>query len=60
MDPEKPGSLGSFIVETAWKGVNIGKEIPKMGLKASSTAAIGFFNVRVPKENLLGKGQTNE
>jgi len=28
--------------------------MPKMGLKASSTAAIQFDNVRVPKANLLG------
>jgi acyl-CoA dehydrogenase family protein 9 len=55
MDPKNPGFLGAFIVETSWDGVKIGREIPKMGLKASSTAAIGFSNVRVPKENLLGK-----
>ena len=55
MDPKNPGFIGAFIVETAWDGVKIGREIPKMGLKASSTAAISFSNVRVPKENLLGK-----
>jgi acyl-CoA dehydrogenase family protein 9 len=55
MDPKNPGFLGAFIVETAWDGVKIGQEIPKMGLKASSTAAISFSNVRVPKENLLSK-----
>ena len=55
MDPARPGHLGTFIVETDWKGVKIGKEIPKMGLNASSTASIKFTNVRVPKSNLLGK-----
>ncbi len=55
MDPDKPGFMGAFIVETAWDGVKIGKEIPKMGLKASSTATIHFKDVRVPKENLLGE-----
>ena len=55
MDPKNPGFIGAFIVETAWDGVKIGREIPKMGLKASSTAAISFSNVRVPKENLLAK-----
>ena len=55
MDPENPGFIGAFIVETVWDGVKIGREIPKMGLKASSTAAISFSNVRVPKENLLAK-----
>jgi acyl-CoA dehydrogenase family protein 9 len=55
MDPNNPGFMGAFIVETAWDGVKIGKEIPKMGLKASSTATISFKDVRVPKENLLGE-----
>lgn len=55
MDPERPGFMGAFIVETAWEGVTIGKDMPKMGLGASSTAAIRFQNVRVPLENRIGK-----
>lgn len=55
MDPAKPGFMGAFIVETGWPGVTVGKDMAKMGLKASSTATIGFKNVRVPRENLLGK-----
>ena len=55
MDPAKPGFMGAFIVETGWDGVTIGKDMPKMGLKASSTAAIGFKDVKVPVENLLGR-----
>ena len=55
LDRDKPGFMGGFIVETAWDGVKIGRDMPKMGLKASSTAAIGFKDVRVPVENLLGK-----
>ena len=55
MDADKKGSLGAFIVETEWEGVKIGKDMPKMGLKASSTAAIRFKDVRVPVENLIGK-----
>jgi acyl-CoA dehydrogenase family protein 9 len=55
LDPEKPGYMGAFIVETAWDGVKIGKDMPKMGLKASSTAAIQFQDVSVPRENLLGR-----
>jgi acyl-CoA dehydrogenase family protein 9 len=54
LDPEKPGSLGAFIVETAWEGVSIGKDMEKMGLKASSTASIQLKNVRVPVENMIG------
>lgn len=55
MDPQRPGFMGAFIVETGWEGVKIGKDMAKMGLKASSTAAIHLENVRVPPENLLGK-----
>jgi acyl-CoA dehydrogenase family member 9 len=55
LDPDKPGHMGAFIVETAWDGVKVGKDMPKMGLKASSTAAIQFQDVKVPKENLLGR-----
>ncbi len=51
----KSGGLGAFIVETSYKGVIIGKEMPKMGLKASSTASVKFDNVRVPRENLIGR-----
>ncbi|MEJ2664209.1 MAG: acyl-CoA dehydrogenase family protein [Spirochaetia bacterium] len=49
------GTLGAFIVERAWEGVSVGRDMPKMGLKASSTASIHFKNVRVPAENLLGQ-----
>jgi len=55
MDPEHPGFMGAFIVETSWDGVKIGAEIPKMGLKISSTTPITFENVKVPVENLLGE-----
>lgn len=54
MDQAHPGFMGAFIVETGWAGVKIGKDMPKMGLKASSTAAIQFRDVKVPMENLLG------
>jgi acyl-CoA dehydrogenase family protein 9 len=55
MDPSRPGFMGTFIVETPWPGVKIGKDMPKMGLKASSTAAVQFRDVRVPIENFLGQ-----
>jgi acyl-CoA dehydrogenase family protein 9 len=55
LDPKNPGFMGAFIVETSWDGVKIGKDMPKMGLKASSTAPIHLKNVRVPVENLLGR-----
>ena len=55
MDPELPGFMGAFIVETSWEGVHVGKDIPKMGLESSSTATVQFDNVKVPVDNLLGK-----
>ena len=55
MDPKRPGFMGAFIVETGWEGVRIGEDMPKMGIKASSTATIQLENVRVPVENLLGE-----
>lgn len=54
LDPQKPGFMGAFIVETAWEGVKVGRDMPKMGLKSSSTAMIRFDKVRVPAENMLG------
>jgi acyl-CoA dehydrogenase family protein 9 len=47
--------MGAFIAETAWEGVKVGKDMPKMGIKASSTATIQFDNVHVPVANMLGK-----
>ena len=55
LDPDKPGYMGAFIVETAWDGVQIGREMPKMGLKASSTASVHFKEVKVPVQNMLGR-----
>lgn len=54
MDPVRPGYMGAFIVETGWDGVRTGRDMPKMGLKASSTASVQFKNVRVPVTHLLG------
>jgi alkylation response protein AidB-like acyl-CoA dehydrogenase len=47
--------LSAFIVETSYKGVVIGPDEHKMGIKGSSTAQIYFNDVLVPVENLLGK-----
>lgn len=55
MDPEKPGSMGAFIVERDWAGVSVGPDMPKMGLSASSTAAVMLRGVKVPRENLIGE-----
>jgi len=55
LEPDSPGFMGAFVVETAWDGIKVGKDMPKMGLRASSTAPIQFKDVRVPVENLLGQ-----
>jgi acyl-CoA dehydrogenase family protein 9 len=55
LDPDDPGFMGAFIVETGWEGVKIGRDMPKMGLKISSTTFISFRDVQVPVENMLGK-----
>ncbi|MBE2183037.1 MAG: acyl-CoA dehydrogenase family protein [Anaerolineae bacterium] len=43
-----------ILVEPNTPGVSIGKPEKKMGLKGSPTVMIGFDNVRVPKDALLG------
>ena len=55
LNPSQPGFMGAFIVETAWEGVKVGQDMPKMGIKASSTATIQLHNVHVPVANMLGK-----
>jgi hypothetical protein len=46
--------ITAFIVESGSKGLGIGAEEHKMGIKGSSTVALTLENVRVPSENLLG------
>ena len=45
----------AFIVERAWKGVTVGAEEKKLGIKGSSTCQVFFENVAVPVENVLGE-----
>ncbi|HWR83936.1 MAG TPA: acyl-CoA dehydrogenase family protein [Candidatus Deferrimicrobium sp.] len=47
--------ISCFVVEADFGGVTIGKPEKKCGIKASDTREISFSDVRVPKENLLGK-----
>jgi alkylation response protein AidB-like acyl-CoA dehydrogenase len=47
--------LTAFIVERDTEGLIIGPEESKMGMKGSSTVNLTLENMRVPKENLLGK-----
>lgn len=56
-DPNAKGVKGisAFIVESKWEGFSTGAIEHKMGMHGSPTCDLIFENVRVPKENLLGK-----
>lgn len=47
--------ISAFIVEKGLKGFEFGDHYDKMGIRSSSTAELIFNDVKVPKENLLGK-----
>jgi alkylation response protein AidB-like acyl-CoA dehydrogenase/rubredoxin len=47
--------ISAFIVEKGTKGFTFGDHYDKLGIRSSSTAQLLFSDVRVPKENLLGK-----
>lgn len=47
--------ISAFIVEKGWEGFSFGDHYDKLGIRSSSTAELIFNNVKVPKENLLGK-----
>lgn len=55
-DPSK-GSRGinAFIVEKKWAGVEVGAKENKLGIRGSDTHSILFTDVKVPKENRIGK-----
>lgn len=47
--------ISAFIVEKGWEGFTFGDHYDKLGIRSSTTAELIFNNVKVPKENLLGK-----
>lgn len=47
--------ISAFIVEKDFEGFDFGDHYDKMGIRSSSTAELIFNDVKVPKENLLGK-----
>jgi len=49
------GKVSTFIVEKEFPGFSVGKIEKKMGIKGSETAELVFEDVKVPKENLLGR-----
>ncbi|HEX7456858.1 MAG TPA: acyl-CoA dehydrogenase [Ginsengibacter sp.] len=44
-----------FIVEKSWPGVTVGPKENKLGIRGSDTHSISFTDVKVPKENRIGK-----
>ncbi len=51
----KEKGIGAFIIEAENPGLSIAPLEKKMGWKASDTRQIFFEDLRIPKENLLGK-----
>ena len=47
--------ISALIVEKGWEGFTFGDHYDKLGIRSSATCQLLFNNVKVPKENLLGK-----
>lgn len=47
--------ITAFILEKGMEGFSFGKKEHKLGIRSSQTMELVFQNVKVPKENLLGK-----
>ncbi len=52
---EFPEEVVKKLWKLGWKGFELGDHYDKMGIRSSSTAELIFNDVKVPKENLLGK-----
>ncbi|KAI4123729.1 MAG: hypothetical protein LQ347_006036 [Umbilicaria vellea] len=56
LDPSKGyKGISAFVVEKGTKGFSISKKEKKLGIKASSTCAIAFEDVDIPRDQLLGE-----
>lgn len=51
---KKHNGITVFVVPKNTQGVTIGKELGRMGHRASSSADVGFENVTVPVQNRIG------
>ncbi|MFX1607119.1 MAG: acyl-CoA dehydrogenase family protein, partial [Promethearchaeota archaeon] len=52
---ESRSGMSAFIIETSWKGFKIEKDFDLMGREGVHVTHMSFNNIKVPKENLLGK-----
>ena len=46
--------MSAFLVDRNTPGITVTADIPRMGIRAASNAAVVYEDVRVPAENLLG------
>lgn len=51
---EKKKDLSTFIIDKSMQGFSVGKEIKKMGMRASPTGELIFENCQVPVANRVG------
>jgi alkylation response protein AidB-like acyl-CoA dehydrogenase len=55
-DPSKgPKGINTFIVEKDWPGVTVAAKENKLGIRGSDTHTVMFTDVKVPRENRIGK-----
>jgi alkylation response protein AidB-like acyl-CoA dehydrogenase len=47
--------IAAFVVDKGLEGFEAGEKEDKMGMRSSDTCSLGFTNVRIPKENLIGE-----
>ncbi len=52
---DSKSGMSAFIIESAWKGFSVERDYSLMGRGGSYASHIRFENLKVPKENLLGK-----
>lgn len=52
---DKHKAISAFIVERTWEGFSSQAVKGKLGIRAGNTGELFFEDVKVPKENLLGK-----
>lgn len=51
----KHKGISAIVIDAKTEGIEVGEKEDKMGHRCSDTRAVTFNNVKVPKENLLGK-----
>ena len=47
--------INALIIEKNWAGVTVGAKENKLGIRGSDTHSVQFTDVKVPKENRIGK-----